>query len=497
MNQNEPSGWRKKPVVIEAMRFTHESSDACREWIGPVFDGWQLAYEPHRPMLRIRTLDGVMEASEGDWIIRGGLGGFYPCKPDIFAATYEPAAAVPSAPVAPEPDGLRALSDAATAGPWEWVGDELVGAHDEADIEDYPDEDRREFVLAVQTFCGLPNPPPADAALIAAAVNYVRAALAAGVPSTPQAPDDRQGDCDEPRTEIHGFLGDYEVIHPSAATVPVVPEPLADRLGASVAIPVESLAEGAAIHAARTAPVVPEEPAADEILHPACLVPGGMCWPITGRCHNCCYPAPVADVEPQPDGAAVRPCGCGRPTWSEEAEEEFDAAGGQYDPNRWCPHWCIEDVRTDSLAPGDLYAVQGDIPLAVSWWEVAAVGEPDPDLCAVWYVDPDHADRWGRARTNHASPDHLFHVLRLGMVGRQTIAPASSAPDVLRMPAEPDAAWVIETALTEWASGQDEAADECSDESSRDELRRQATIARKFAEALVAAARSASGSTEP
>lgn len=41
--------------------------------------------------LEIRTLEGTMTASEGDWIIRGVKGELYPCKPDIFEATYEPA----------------------------------------------------------------------------------------------------------------------------------------------------------------------------------------------------------------------------------------------------------------------------------------------------------------------------------------------------------------------------------------------------------------------
>ncbi|MEE7714225.1 hypothetical protein V3J85_23230 [Bacillus sp. 5001] len=43
-----------------------------------------------RYSISIPTLEGVMTADEGDWIIRGVQGEFYPCKPDIFAATYEP-----------------------------------------------------------------------------------------------------------------------------------------------------------------------------------------------------------------------------------------------------------------------------------------------------------------------------------------------------------------------------------------------------------------------
>jgi hypothetical protein len=44
-----------------------------------------------RIALDIPTLEGTMRAEQGDWIIRGVHGEFYPCKPDIFAATYEPA----------------------------------------------------------------------------------------------------------------------------------------------------------------------------------------------------------------------------------------------------------------------------------------------------------------------------------------------------------------------------------------------------------------------
>ena len=58
--------FRKLPVVIEARRAAPEGET-------------------------IKTLEGVMHASPGDWIIRGVNGELYPCKPDIFAKTYEPA----------------------------------------------------------------------------------------------------------------------------------------------------------------------------------------------------------------------------------------------------------------------------------------------------------------------------------------------------------------------------------------------------------------------
>jgi hypothetical protein len=92
--------FRKKPVEVEAVqlrwatwselckfmgdiigpdnpgRFSSQFSDACGE-DGPYIE------------LDIPTLEGVMIARHGDWIIKGVQGEFYPCKPDIFAATYE------------------------------------------------------------------------------------------------------------------------------------------------------------------------------------------------------------------------------------------------------------------------------------------------------------------------------------------------------------------------------------------------------------------------
>lgn len=79
--------YRKKPVVIEAMQFTDESKNQVHSWItcstAPGFD------DDGNPELRIQTLEGVMTASIGDYIIKGVQGEFYPCKPDIFEATYE------------------------------------------------------------------------------------------------------------------------------------------------------------------------------------------------------------------------------------------------------------------------------------------------------------------------------------------------------------------------------------------------------------------------
>ena len=81
--------YRKKPVEIEARQFNGQTwgatADALAEWCGGEYE---TDLQPSRPTLRIRTLEGVMEASPGDWIIRGVQGEFYPCKPDIFEQTY-------------------------------------------------------------------------------------------------------------------------------------------------------------------------------------------------------------------------------------------------------------------------------------------------------------------------------------------------------------------------------------------------------------------------
>jgi hypothetical protein len=87
--------YRKKPVVIEAMQFTtnNEAGGA------PTMDRIVLWANQGQPEMRawhngtdifIPTLEGEMRAVVGDWIIRGVQGEFYPCKPDIFEATYEP-----------------------------------------------------------------------------------------------------------------------------------------------------------------------------------------------------------------------------------------------------------------------------------------------------------------------------------------------------------------------------------------------------------------------
>lgn len=95
------SKWRKKPVVIEAFMFDAEFINTDGEWCVPAWAkdaltsgklhyGSQCDDEPPS-VLFVDTLEGTMTAQVGDYIIQGVNGEIYPCKPDIFAKTYEPA----------------------------------------------------------------------------------------------------------------------------------------------------------------------------------------------------------------------------------------------------------------------------------------------------------------------------------------------------------------------------------------------------------------------
>lgn len=87
--------FRKKPVVIEAVQWKDGGlKGGATRWMVDAINA-----EPGKPgsvmrignEVQIYTLEGTMTASDGDWIIRGVNGELYPCKPDIFEKTYEPA----------------------------------------------------------------------------------------------------------------------------------------------------------------------------------------------------------------------------------------------------------------------------------------------------------------------------------------------------------------------------------------------------------------------
>lgn len=85
-----PKKYRKQPVVIEAMRYDGSNAVAVVRWFTKHLDDPAPYVAAQTGDLVIPTLEGDMRASVGDWIIRGVQGEFYPCKPAIFEATYEP-----------------------------------------------------------------------------------------------------------------------------------------------------------------------------------------------------------------------------------------------------------------------------------------------------------------------------------------------------------------------------------------------------------------------
>lgn len=129
--------YRKKPVVIEAVLWTGDNLKEVIAFTGlhPSAKKWTWKeYESvvREQGLRIFTLeDGPAQqvshfASVGDYIIRGVKGELYPCKPDIFAATYEPALRQ-VAPQEPHPDSVRL----------DWLAEQQ--RREQKHFSDYPD----------------------------------------------------------------------------------------------------------------------------------------------------------------------------------------------------------------------------------------------------------------------------------------------------------------------------------------------------------------------
>lgn len=100
------SEFRKKPIVIEAEKWdgTEENAKRLIAWMGDgeYFPAERINSEMFEPYMRIFTLEDGRRgeckhiATPNDWIIKGVHGEFYPCKPDIFEATYEVASAAPA-----------------------------------------------------------------------------------------------------------------------------------------------------------------------------------------------------------------------------------------------------------------------------------------------------------------------------------------------------------------------------------------------------------------
>ena len=87
-----PQKYRKKPVTIDAIQWdgSAESATPIIDWA--ISGGARVQWSTETPQrLQIETLEGTMSVDPGEFIIKGVKGEFYPCKPEIFAATYESA----------------------------------------------------------------------------------------------------------------------------------------------------------------------------------------------------------------------------------------------------------------------------------------------------------------------------------------------------------------------------------------------------------------------
>lgn len=81
--------YRKKPVMIEALQLNHENLPKIWDWMGDAYTSHDQFGDEQILSLPIKTLEGTMEAQQGDFIIKGIKGEFYPCKEEIFNASYE------------------------------------------------------------------------------------------------------------------------------------------------------------------------------------------------------------------------------------------------------------------------------------------------------------------------------------------------------------------------------------------------------------------------
>lgn len=88
--------FRKKPVVVEAVRWTGSNLEEIRNFVGSdLIEDCVELFDTKRELkkmlvgIAINTFEGTMRVDYGDYIIKGVQGEFYPCKPDIFEQTYE------------------------------------------------------------------------------------------------------------------------------------------------------------------------------------------------------------------------------------------------------------------------------------------------------------------------------------------------------------------------------------------------------------------------
>ena len=87
--------YRTKPCEIEAIKWDGTNLEEIKEFVGDcliyniVDTAWEVGKGKPHVIMKVHTLEGDMEATAGDYIIKGIRGEFYPCKPDVFEKKYE------------------------------------------------------------------------------------------------------------------------------------------------------------------------------------------------------------------------------------------------------------------------------------------------------------------------------------------------------------------------------------------------------------------------
>lgn len=109
--------FKKKPVVIEAYKFDGSNHPEILYWSGQyhasaIDNKRHIYWNADTGNLEINTLEGIMKAIPGDYIIKGVSNEFYPCKPDIFEKTYSASLNTPDNPI---PDNLKVIIEALRA----------------------------------------------------------------------------------------------------------------------------------------------------------------------------------------------------------------------------------------------------------------------------------------------------------------------------------------------------------------------------------------------
>lgn len=105
--------YRKKPVVVDAWQWTGEDKQEAPDWVVDYIESTCQPFVVDKfgdVVMLIETMEGIMTADQGDYIIKGIQGEIYPCKPDIFEQTYEKV--IDAQRLVNQPDYKTVLNDA-------------------------------------------------------------------------------------------------------------------------------------------------------------------------------------------------------------------------------------------------------------------------------------------------------------------------------------------------------------------------------------------------